>query len=148
MFVLNEIRLLHTIRWSSWSILKRTKCEINDFSNVFFLQKLLAKHRLHRVIISYEMNEVFTCVIYLFITSICWYGNMHARHTRHRHRNAPAIPCKYSNSLAIPSLIAINKIDFVVAISVRVKRDVSGGGGGRVHQFVPGPVVASHRPWE
>ena len=30
-----------------------------------------------------------------------------------------------------------------MAISVRVKRD---GGGGRVHQFVPRPVVASRRP--
>jgi hypothetical protein len=38
-----------------------------------------------------------------------------------------------SDSLAIPSLIVIKKIDFGVAINVRIKRD----GGGHVQQFVP-----------
>jgi hypothetical protein len=35
-----------------------------------------------------------------------------------------------SDSLAIPSLIVIKKIDFGVAINVRIKRDGGGAGGG------------------
>ena len=45
MFILNEIRHLHTVRWSSWSIVKHTKCETNNFSIVITLYQLCDEMR-------------------------------------------------------------------------------------------------------
>ena len=73
-----------------------------------------------------RLNEVFTCIEQLHPSA----GTVYA---------TCAIGIEIlqqilaSDSLAIPSLIVIKKIDFDVAINVRIKRD----GGGHVQQFVP-----------
>ena len=75
-----------------------------QFFDRFFLQKQLAKHRLHRVVISYEMKWG----IYLYWTNLLRpsAGTVNATHVI-----GTEILRRFlaSNSLAIPSLIAIKK---------------------------------------
>jgi hypothetical protein len=132
MFVLNEIHQLAHYRWSSLSIVKRTKCEINNFS-IVFSAKTISQNRLHRVFISYEMKWGIYLYLNKFITSICWYDNMHAIHRR-------------IGTEILQWFLASNFLRLENRLWCGHQRESQEGRGARVHQFVPGPVVAFRQP--
>jgi hypothetical protein len=97
--------------WSSWSIVKRTKCEVNNYSVVSFWKNWLAKHRLHRVFVSYEMKWG----IYLYWTHLIRpsTGTVTCMHATRAIGTEILQWFLASNSQAIPSLIAIKKYTWV-----------------------------------